>query len=393
MARSVLLTLGRLPKGLELARCLHRAGCTGYVADPFGTHLSKLSNAVKKSFKVAAPNRNEPQFRRDILHIIEEYKIDMLAPVSEEALFVAALADALPEHVELVSAPFEDLNRVHDKLEFIGIVHKAGLNAPETWRANTKGAASLIDRSETVFKPILGCSGAGLAFLPEAGDLPNGFPHEDAIVQQRIRGQEISSLSYARNGEVLASVLYKGLVYAGTVSTCFERLDDQKRAEDWIRRFVAHENWSGFIAFDFIVDADGVPWPIECNPRLTSGLHFFEHEALGKALLGEQLETPVGYNPQQRFQEGHTCLTKAYEDFLRPLKFIRRLGLLFSTRDVLWSSKDPLPFLTMTPMSWPILSQVIFKGASFGEAATRDIEWLPVNGGEGTPRLRHTSGA
>lgn len=391
MPRSVLLTLGRLPKGLELARCLSAAGCEVYVADPFGTHLSKLSRSVKKSFKVAAPNRNEPQFRKDILSIIDQYKIDMLAPVSEEALFVAALEPDLPEHVELLSASSDDLQRVHDKFEFIEIVHRAGLNAPETWRADSKGAQDLAQRSETVFKPILGCSGAGLSFQGVGDQIPSQYPQQDAIIQQRIRGQEISSLTFAHNGKILATVLYKGLVYTGTVATCFERVDDQARTEDWIRRFVANENWSGFIAFDFIVDSQGVPWPIECNPRLTSGIHFFDHDGLGKAVLDKAVDAPVvGYKPQTRFQEGHTCLTKAYEDFLRPANFFKRLGLLFSTRDVLWSSKDPFPFLTMTPMSWPILSQVVFKGASFGEAATRDIEWLPAGGAKQSIEARQS---
>jgi len=32
----------------------------------------------------------------------------------------------------------------------------------------------------------------------------------------------------------------------------------------------------------------------------------------------------------------------------------------------------------MTPMSWPVLKQVIFQGRSFGDAATLDIQWYPA---------------
>lgn len=377
MTRRVLLTLGRLPKGLELARCLHKAGCAVYVADPFGTHLSKLSNAVQKSYRVTAPNKDEAAYRTELLDIIHREDICLLVPVSEEVPFIAQLADQLPTGVELMAPDMERLLSVHDKLKFIERVTAAGLTAPPSARADKDEALALIAEGETVFKPMLGCSGNGLAFLPKDGQRPIDFPASEAVVQKRIRGREISSLTFAHEGEILLSALYHGLVYAGTVSTCFERLDDETDAENWIREFVRAENWSGFIAFDFIIDETGKAWPIECNPRLTSGIHFMDHDALARAVLAQAPAGANPYKPQQRFQEGHTCLTKAYGKFFNPPAFFKRLGLLFSTRDVLWSSKDPLPFLTMTPMSWPILSQVIFKGASFGAAATRDIEWVP----------------
>ncbi|MEL7487118.1 MAG: ATP-grasp domain-containing protein [Pseudomonadota bacterium] len=377
MKRAVLLTLGRLPKGLELARCFHSAGCEVYVADPFSLHLSKPSRAVKETFKVTAPNVDRDQFGADILKIVDDRNIDIVAPVSEEALYVAALAPRLPAGTTLLTAPLERLVRVHDKFSFIETVREAGLRAPTTERASSDAAGRLLEQSDAVVKPVLGCSGAGLTFLSRGATIPETVRGEDFIVQKRVRGREISSLSFVRNGVLQAHVLYRGRVFAGTTAACFERVDDAPDADAWIKTFVAHHDWSGFVAFDFIVDEDGAAWPLECNPRLTSGVHFFDHEDLATLLLDVTSVRQCRMKSQTRFQEGHTCLTKAYAHILQPRAYFDRLKLLFSTQDVLWAPGDRAPFVLMTPMSWPILSQVMFKGASFGEAATRDIEWRP----------------
>jgi hypothetical protein len=49
---TVLLTNGRLPKAMDIARALHRAGCRVGIADPFRMHLTKVSNCVDFGVRV-----------------------------------------------------------------------------------------------------------------------------------------------------------------------------------------------------------------------------------------------------------------------------------------------------------------------------------------------------
>ena len=70
MGETVLVTLGRLPKGLEIARALAGACCRVIVADPFAWHLTRLSRAVERSVRVAAPALDARAFRRDLLEVI-----------------------------------------------------------------------------------------------------------------------------------------------------------------------------------------------------------------------------------------------------------------------------------------------------------------------------------
>ena len=64
IGKTVLLTLGRLPVALELARGFAACGWRVVVADPFAMHLSRMSNAVHKCYRVAAPAADPRQFRR-----------------------------------------------------------------------------------------------------------------------------------------------------------------------------------------------------------------------------------------------------------------------------------------------------------------------------------------
>ncbi len=385
----ILLTLGRLPKALELARCLKAAGCEVFVAEPFGTHICKASNAVTKCFRVTAPNTDAEAYLSELLKIIADTAIDMVIPVSEEVVHVSRLRDRLPPQVRMFAPDHATILGLHDKFNFIEIVRRAELRAPATFWASSDAAKAFSSAHDYVLKPALGCSGKGLQLRRKGEPIGRLDDAGGIVLQQRIDGQEISSMSVCENGRVLGTALYRGLVFSGTVSTCFERIE-HARATEWIERFVAHTAYSGFIAFDMIVDTSGDAWPIECNPRLTSGLHFMDHADLAARLLGQPTDGLIRMKPQASFQEGHTTLLEAYGVILRPREFARRIGYMARAKDVLWSVRDPLPFLLMTPLSWPVLRQVLFDQKGFGEAATRDIEWRnsPLAQGLDSPALQ-----
>ncbi|WP_434051010.1 MAG: ATP-grasp domain-containing protein [Roseibium sp.] len=374
---TVLLTLGRLPKALELARALAAAGCRVLVADPFAFHLCRASNAVAKSFKTPSPHSCQEQYLSCLLDIVAREDVDLILPVSEEALHVSLLKDRLPDRTRLFALPNEDLQTLHDKYSFIQIAEKAGLRAPETHLASDAQASRLAASCDTVLKPRLGCSGQELRMLSPDSLPKEALGNSETIIQKRMFGREVSTLSLCRDGKVLAHVTYEGLVFTGTVAVCFQRVDDLPLVQQWVADFARTGSYSYFLAFDFIVDGDGTPWPLECNPRLTSGIHFLSPKDIAGAITNFEGATNVGTKPRERFQESHTTLLQVYGNFFRPQKALRHLRAMLSARDVLWSFADPAPFPLMTPYSWPVLKQVIFRGRSFGEAATRDIAWPP----------------
>ena len=197
-------------------------------------------------------------------------------------------------------------------------------------------------------------------------------------MQRFVDGDAVSSLSLIDGGREIATVLYRGTVFAGTVAVCFERVDNAPTLRRWIGDFCARQTYTGFLAFDFVVDRQGEPWAIECNPRVTSGVHFFEPAGLARALLDPGSVAEIALKPVKRMQWAYSTLTEAYAALFRldGREFRRRFGALLCARDVVWSGRDPLPFLLMTPMSWEILWPAVTSGVTLGEATQRDIAWL-----------------
>ncbi|MBI1400626.1 ATP-grasp domain-containing protein [Hyphomonas sp.] len=377
MHKTVLLTLGRLPKALELARALHGEGARVIVAEPFGAHVCRASRAVDRSFRVPSPNADSAGYLAALESIVRDEDVDIVVPVSEEALHATALAGRLPARTRLFAPPKAQLERLHDKLVFNRLAAALELPVPETHEGHTPAANALAAAMDYIVKPAHGCSGIGVA-LRRRGDW---LQPEDRIpgmlVQARLPGRHISSFTIAREGEILATVLYQGRIYSGTVSVAFERVDNCPAADEWIRHFVAREAYTGFISFDFIEDADGVPAAIECNPRLTSGVHFVDPTGLADCVLNPSAAARIGLKKTRAFQEGHTALLEVYGAAFRPRECVRRLKALLTSEDVLFRLNDPGPFFLFTLMSWPVLRQAMFEKVSLGEAATRDIVWHP----------------
>jgi hypothetical protein len=233
-------------------------------------------------------------------------------------------------------------------------------------------ARDLADATDVIVKPTHSCSGRGVRRIPRGTPLP---PPEPAVVQRLLAGAEHSSCTLALEGRVRGTAVYRGTLMSGSVAVGFERVD-HPAIDAWIARFVAATGWTGFIAFDFIVDAAGTPWGIECNPRTTSGLHFFAEADLAAAILDPT--HPLRFRPERRLQQFWSCVTETQDSFGDWPRFRANLRHLFGTRDVTWRATDPLPLLTMPWTAWPIISEAKKRGVPFGEVATLDVGWNAV---------------
>jgi hypothetical protein len=103
---------------------------------------------------------------------------------------------------------------------------QAGLRAPETYLGDDPAAEALTADGRTVAKARFGCSGAGLHFLTAGQPLPAELQTQAWVIQRRVPGREVSTLSFCRDGEILGHVVYRGLVLSGTVAVAFERIEE-----------------------------------------------------------------------------------------------------------------------------------------------------------------------
>ena len=375
MDRTALLTVGRFPKALTLARSLHRHGVRVLVADPLKRQLCSVSRSVSKNYQVTAPNTDIRAWETDILDIINEEQVTDLIPVSEEVCHVANLAPKLPEHVRYVGPSTSWIRKWHDKLAFVSHAIDRGVTAPSVFTTADPEARGLVSRTECVLKPRRGCSGTDVSFIPPGSKLPR--PSHDLLVQRKVEGTHLYTLSWVASGRVMATASYRGTTHSGTVAVGFKSAPTPFSVQQWIEQFVADTDTTGFISFDFILDRCGIPWGIECNPRASSGIHFFKEAWLGPAVMGET-SMPAPIIPAgKRAQWSYSTLTEAYKFFLqmRIPELLRCCRDLLASRDVVWSWQDPLPFLLMTPLCWEFIWKSVRERIPIGDASQYDIAW------------------
>ena len=375
MARTALLTVGRFPAALTLARSLHEHGVRVIVADPLKRQLCSVSRAVAKTFQVAPPNDDIEGWEQDILDIVEREKVTDLIPTSEEVCHVANLAPRLPDTIRYVGPPAKWIAQWHDKLQFVNYAISRGVTAPSTYTTSDGEARALIRQTECVLKPRRGCSGTEVSFIPPGSTLPP--PSQDMLLQRRVEGNHLYTLSWVDAGEVRATASYRGSTHSGTVAVGFQSAPTPFSVKQWIEQYVADTDVTGFLSFDFILDRSGIPWGIECNPRLSSGVHFIDEAWLGAAVMGEAIGAPSISPAGKRVQWSYSTLTEAYKHLFRfqiP-ELIGCLRDLFVSRDAVWSWRDPLPFVLMTPLCWEFIWRSIRQRISIGDASQCDIAW------------------
>jgi glutathione synthase/RimK-type ligase-like ATP-grasp enzyme len=379
---TVLITLGRLPKALDLCRGFAALGWRVVVAEPARRHLAGASRSVARSVQVPAPVAGKRAYLEALAAVARQESAELVIPVSEETMHVAFLPALLPG-VRVLTMPPETVLGLHHKGRFIQAMRAIGLAVPDSAPLGSAEAEALARAGRVVVKPIHSCSGRGVMVPAEGAPLPAPDAASPAIVQRFLPGAEFSSCTLAHEGRVLGTAIYRGVQFGGTVAIAFERVE-QPAIEAWIARAVEALGWSGFIAFDFRLDAEGRAHAIECNPRTTSGLHFLDAEDVARAILSPGLAPgPIRFRPERRLQQFWSCLTETQLSlFRRGGGFGRNLRNLLTTRDACWRLGDPLPLLTMPVTAWPILREAARRRVPFGEVATLDVGWFE---GEAAP--------
>ena len=337
--------------------------------------LCAVSRAVAKTCQVAPPNTDIARWEQDILDIIERENVTDLIPTSEEVCHVANLAPRLPETTRYVGPSARWIAQWHDKLQFVNHAISRGVTAPSVYTTADSEARALIRQTECVLKPRRGCSGTEVSFIAPGSTLPP--PSQDMLLQRRVQGNHLYTLSWVDAGEVKATASYRGSTHSGTVAVGFQSAPTPFSVKQWIERFVADTDVTGFLSFDFILDRSGIPWGIECNPRLSSGVHFIDEAWLGAAVMGEYSGPPAISPAGKRVQWSYSTLTEAYKHLFRfqiP-ELVRCLRDLFVSRDAVWSWRDPLPFILMTPLCWEFIWRSIRERMPIGDASQCDIAW------------------
>jgi predicted ATP-grasp superfamily ATP-dependent carboligase len=395
----ILLTGGRAPAALEMARILAASGHRIDIAESIPHYLCRKSRSVSNSHQVPAPNRNPDLYISAIADIIRQRNIDILIPTCEEILWIAQGLPHLERLCRVLAAPFEQLKGLHSKWSFIKQAESFGLTVPFTQIIHNPDEWKMICEADEplliegfVLKPVFSrfaehvqLFGPTVAFTDRLKRLdpvesPPATYGRPWIIQQYISGRQLCTYSIAHQGTLVAHAAYQAGYTANRGACVYFEPFNHSGIMEWVRIFVEKKQFSGQIAFDFIESSlDGILYPIECNPRTTSGIHLFsQSDGFEQALLApESLLEAVCVQP---LSSKASMLASAMLGFglkdVHSWQGIRRWWSHFvAARDVIWQTRDPYPFIEQVPQmlnTWRVSKALRI---SLTAAMTYDIEW------------------
>lgn len=285
-----LITGARAPVAFHLARLLIDAGHSVVLVDHLKHPLAAASQQNIPYFRIPAFSE-DPQAASDALReIIEQRGISLVIPTCEEVLHLALLWKRNPPKASLLSPDLATVTEVHHKYNFIRLCESLDLSTPRTHLIMTPQelASHMPNAQALVFKPVWSRFGSEVLIRPPDHKLNHIRPTNQNpwVAQDYVEGEELCVYAIAHAGKLTALSTYRGLVRAGPgAAICFEP-EDSEPVRSFVEKFVSATTWTGQISFDVMRMADGRILPLECNPRATSGLHFFtDGAAFSKALF------------------------------------------------------------------------------------------------------------
>lgn len=344
-----LLTGTRAPATLDLARRLWREGHRVVGVDSLRRPVGRSSRAFASHHRVPSPRFARAAFIDAVLEIAEREGVDLIWPTCEEIFHLAADHGRISARVPLFCDPLAALDPLHDKLAFARL---AGDLAPHSWSAE-----EAPDDAGLVWKPRYSRFGSSTRI----GSRP--METRGWMAQRFIGGVEFSSWSLCRDGETRTLTFYQCPARAGKAGCAFEPIWDEAAAAFAIE-FAKKRRFTGSLAFDFIRDLSGRVWVIECNPRLTSGIHVLDPSLRLTDLLREAASLPPPMVAAQ---------------LKWPTWFTDR-RVAGSSPDVISASDDPGPRWGQVAAFTELAAIALRHSLSLAAASTHDLEY---NGPDG----------
>lgn len=377
---NILITGGRAPAALELARVFHAAGHRVSMAESATAHLSQPSRCIAANFRVPRPRQQTIPYIDAMEQIIVQQQIDLLVPTCEEVFYIAMGRERLARHCAVFVEPLERLQPLHHKWMFACRAGQMGLSVPETtlleshaelrrafdhWEALVLKPTYSRFASRAILRPLSYESVAHLHITP---DIP-------WVAQQFVEGRQMCSYSVVHGGRISAHTIYPAEFTAGQGAAVSFRHLEHPAVDDWVQRFVRAEHFTGQIAFDFIETPSGEIFALECNPRTTSGAHLLASHPDFHAAFIDTLSTPVRPKPDTSAMLLTGMLVYGLPSAVREGRLRSWLSAVHRSRDVVFSARDPLPALFQLRSIAHFVELGVRHQISPLEASTLDIEW------------------
>jgi predicted ATP-grasp superfamily ATP-dependent carboligase len=376
----VLFTGGRSPATLALLRLFAAQGARCYVAESMSRNLAGASRFCQKNLILPPPAQETEAFISALEAYIQQYKIQILIPTCEEVFYVSRWKHRLEKFCEVFTSGIDVLTNLHSKYQFVQILKGLQLSAPETVRVENSQEleAALLEYPEYVLKAEFSRFASHVLLnqpLEKALAEVRPTPEQAWVVQRFLPGPQFCSYTVARSGRIQAHAVYASTYCMGQGATIYFEAVAIPEIERIVRKIVEGLDYTGQIAFDFIF-SQGQYWPIECNPRATTGTLLFEpDEDLTQAFL-KNYSGPVRYPGGERNRMVTLAMLLYTFPHLRSWEALQLfLQAISKADDAIFRLDDLQPFGAQFWVMWDTWNIARKRKTDLMAASTLDIEW------------------
>ena len=377
MSKTVLVTGARAPAALHLARIFHNAGHRVVLADTFRYPMSRATRMKDAYAQLPSPRRNFSDYCAAVAALVERETPDLIVPTCEEVFYLAAARDIRSIDIPLFAPDVDLLAKVHNKADFAEFAIGLGADPPPTTRLlSREDLSGLVQRSEQlVLKPAWSRFGSRVLIRPSRTAVEGLCPTaaDPWVAQAYLPGEEISAYAVAVDGRLVAFQSYKPTYRVGQGAGVAFAPVDVPIARQFVDGLVARLNWTGQISFDFRRDAQGELHVIECNPRTTSGVHYFgPADGLDQAIIEGRAAHASSTAPMTlplamlAYGLPHAIRNRGFVQWRRDFACMQDISAWPGDRGLLLSQLRALGEIAV---------RALRNGTGLVEASVRDIEW------------------
>ena len=360
----VLLSGGRAPYTLELVRIFGKEGHEIHILEFISSSLCSYSKYTKSTHQITSPNQNHLKFKEDLLNLLKNQNFDILIPTCEEAIYLSEIKSEIDQFTSLFTPEFELIYRLHNKELFIELLNSKGLSAPKLYGPNDKLE---LDKNYIVKKKL--SRFGGHVKKVKGQNISDSFDFKLNIIQEMICAQEYCLYVVLCDGEITAKSIYlKQLSIDGGATNLFESVDIDV-INKWVDLFFKDEKVSGQFSFDLFIK-DNKVYPIECNPRTTSGVHLLRNSLSLKHFIDKKSQPA---HPD--FKTIYMLAIPLFLFSLSPRTLLSALNKFFKAKDVIWLASDPLPAFGQVFTLFKFYLIALRNKVNLIEATTIDIEY------------------
>jgi predicted ATP-grasp superfamily ATP-dependent carboligase len=199
----------------------------------------------------------------------------------------------------------ESVRAARDPFAVADVLDRAGLPRPDL----RSGPEGLPEDGSWLVKPMASAGGIGVrAWAGAATPRPDGA----VVYQKKALGLTASMVAACAGGRASIVGLTHQRVgmpglpfgYAGSIGP----LDVSSKTHDLLRRmadvFASSFRLVGLIGIDLVVDDDGVPWPVEINPRIPASAEVLELALRSSLLVDHRQACERGLLPRYAPEAG-----------------------------------------------------------------------------------------